>query len=109
MALLGWLSTPAPFSDGAGIYQQPSGDNVRQNYGRIGSPEIDKLIDQGLAELDDTRRAEIGNQVDRLIWREAHSVVLFAVPGIRAVRSTVANLGAPGFAEPDLIDAGFVK
>jgi peptide/nickel transport system substrate-binding protein len=109
MALLGWLSTPAPFSDGAGIYQQPSGDSVRQNYGRIGSPEIDKLIDQGLAELDDTRRAEIGNQVDRLIWREAHSVVLFAVPGIRAVRSTVANLGAPGFADPDLIDAGFVK
>jgi peptide/nickel transport system substrate-binding protein len=109
LALLGWQSTPAPFSDGAGIYEQPLGDNVQQNYGRIGSPEIDRLIAQGQAELDDNKRAAIGNQADRLIWQEAHSVVLFALPGIRAVRSNLANLGAPGFADPDFINAGFVK
>jgi peptide/nickel transport system substrate-binding protein len=109
LALLGWQSTPAPFSDGAGIYEQPLGDNVQQNYGRIGSPEIDRLIAQGQAELDDNKRAAIGNQADRLIWQEAHSVVLFALPGIRAVRSNLANLGAPGFADPDYINAGFLK
>ena len=109
LALLGWQSTPAPFSDGAGIYQQPVGDNVQQNYGRIGSPQIDALITQGLDELDDTKRAQIGNQVDRLIWQEAHSVVLFALPGVRAVRNNVANLGSPGFADPDFINGGFMK
>jgi peptide/nickel transport system substrate-binding protein len=109
MALMGWLSNSTAFSSGAGIYQQPLGNNVQQNYGRIGSPEIDALIAKGLAELDDAKRAEIGNQVDRLIWQEAHSVILFAVPGIVAVRSNVANLGARGFADPDFINAGFVK
>ena len=109
LALLGWGSTPSPLSDAAGIYEQPPGNNVQQNYGRIGSPEIDALIAQGLAELNDTKRAEIGNQVDRLVWQEAHSVVLFAVPGVVAARSNLANYGAQGFADPDFINAGFVK
>jgi peptide/nickel transport system substrate-binding protein len=109
LALLGWRSTPSPLSDAAGIYEQPLGTNVQQNYGRIGSPEIDSLIAKGLAELDDTKRAAIGNQVDRLIWQEAHSAVLFAIPGVVAVRSNLADYGAPGFADPDFINAGFVK
>jgi peptide/nickel transport system substrate-binding protein len=109
LTLLGWQSSPSPFSDAAAVYEQPLGNNVQQNYGRIGSPQIDALIHQGLTELDDTKRAQIGNQVDRMIWQEAHSVVFFAVPGIVAVRSNLANFGAPGFADPDFIDAGFVK
>jgi peptide/nickel transport system substrate-binding protein len=109
VALLGWVSSPSPLGDAAGIYQQPLGNNVQQNYGRIGTPEINALIAQGLTELDDTKRAAIANQVDRLVWQEAHSLILFAVPGMRAVRSTLANLGSPGFADPDFINAGFVK
>ncbi|MBO0873736.1 MAG: ABC transporter family substrate-binding protein [Pseudonocardia sp.] len=109
MALMGWQSTSTPFSSGAGIYQQPMGNNVQQNYGRIGSPEIDALIAKALAELDDTKRADLANQIDKLIWQEAHSTVLFAVPGIVAVRNNVANFGARGFADPDFINAGFVK
>ena len=109
LALLGWQSTPSPLGDAAGIFQQPLGANVQQNYGRIGTPEIDSLITKGLAELDDTTRAAITNQIDRLVWQEAHSVILFAVPGMRGVRSTLANLGSPGFADPDYIDAGFAK
>lgn len=109
MALMGWQSTSTPFSSSAGIYQQPLGNNVQQNYGRIGSPEIDDLINKALAELDDTKRTDLANQIDKLVWQEAHSVVLFAVPGIVAVRSNVANFGARGFADPDFINAGFVK
>jgi peptide/nickel transport system substrate-binding protein len=106
---MGWQSTSTPFSSSAGVYQQPLGNNVQQNYGRIGSPQIDDLIDKALAELDDTKRADLANQIDKLIWQEAHSVILFAVPGIVAVRSNVANFGARGFADPDFINAGFVK
>ncbi|WP_028927549.1 ABC transporter family substrate-binding protein [Pseudonocardia acaciae] len=109
MALMGWQSTSTPFSSSAGIYQRPLGNNVQQNYGRIGSPEIDALIAKGLAELDDTTRADIANQADRLIWEQAHSLVLFAVPGLVAARKNVANFGARGFADPDFINAGFVK
>jgi peptide/nickel transport system substrate-binding protein len=109
LALLGWVSTPSPLGDAAGIFEQPLGNNVQQNYGRIGTPEIDSLIAKGLTELDDTARAAIANQVDRLVWQEAHSVILFAVPGLRGVRSNLANLGSPGFADPDFINGGFLK
>jgi peptide/nickel transport system substrate-binding protein len=109
MALFGWQNTSSPFSSSTGIYGLPLGENVRQNYGRIGSPEIDKLFAQGTAELDDTKRAAVGDQVDRLIWQEAHSVILYARPGAVAVRSNLANFGASGFADWDFIDAGFVK
>jgi peptide/nickel transport system substrate-binding protein len=109
LALFAWESTPAPFSSSYGIYAQPVGDNVLQNYGRVGSPQIDALLKQGNAELDDAKRAEIGNRVDRLIWSQAHSVILYARPGAVAVRQNLANFGAEGFADPNYIDAGFTK
>jgi peptide/nickel transport system substrate-binding protein len=109
MALFGWQSTATPLSSASGVYELPLGSNVRENYGRIGSPEIDALFNQGSAELDDTKRAAIGNQVDRLLWQEAHSVVLYARPGAVAVRANLANFGASGFADWDYIDAGFTK
>ena len=104
-----WQNTPTPLSSGVGLYQTPAGDNVRQNYGRIGSPQIDALFTQAIAELDDAKRAGLGNQIDRLIWQEVHSIPLYARPGAVAVRSTLANFGAPGFADFDYINAGYVK
>jgi peptide/nickel transport system substrate-binding protein len=109
IALFGWQSTPTPLGSAAGIYQQPLGNNVRQNFGRVGSPQIDALIEQANAELDDTRRAALANQTDRLIWQQAHSVILYARPGAVAERANLANFGARGFADPDYIDAGFLK
>jgi peptide/nickel transport system substrate-binding protein len=109
LGLFLWENTPTPFSSSLGIYARPLGNNVRQNYGRIGTPEIDALFAKGNAELDDTARAAIGNQVDKLIWQEAHSVILFATSGASAVRANLANYGAHGFADPDYINAGFLK
>jgi peptide/nickel transport system substrate-binding protein len=108
LALLGWLSNPYPIMSSASVYQLPTGNNIRQNYGRIGSPQIDTLLHQAMAELDETTRAAIGNQADKLIWEQAHSIILFAVPGITATRATLANYGARGFADPDFINAGFM-
>jgi peptide/nickel transport system substrate-binding protein len=109
VALFGWESTATPLSSSAGVYQLPLGNNVRENYGRVGTPQIDGLITQGLAELDDTKRAALGNQADRLLWQQAHSVILYARPGAVAERSNLANFGASGFADFDFINAGFVK
>lgn len=105
----GWGSTSTPLSSSVGIFTSPVGDNVRQNYGRISSPEVDRLFTQASGELDDAKRADLGNQADRLIWQEAHSVVLYARPGTVAVRSNLANFGAAGLADRDYIDAGFLK
>jgi peptide/nickel transport system substrate-binding protein len=68
----------------------------------------DAVFAQGIAEPDKARRAAIGNQIDRLIWQEAHSVILYAWPAAVAVRANLANFGAFGFADADYLNAGFV-
>jgi peptide/nickel transport system substrate-binding protein len=109
LVTFGWGGTATPLSSSVGIYGTPQGNNVRQNFGRVADPKIDALFAQGIAELDDTKRAQIGNQIDRLIWQDAHSVVLYARPGAIAERDNLANFGATGFADTDYVDAGFLK
>jgi peptide/nickel transport system substrate-binding protein len=109
LALFTWGGTASPLSSSSEIYGSPQGNVVRENYGRIGTAEIDALYTKGVAELDDAKRADIGNQIDRLLWQQVHSVVLYARPGAVAVRSTLANFGASGLADTDYIDAGFMK
>ncbi|HEY4006041.1 MAG TPA: ABC transporter family substrate-binding protein [Pseudonocardia sp.] len=109
MTLFVWQGVANPLSTSVAIYGRPIGNNVRENYARVGTPEIDTLFAKGTSELDDTKRADIGNQIDRLIWQEAHSVVLYARPGAVAERANLANFGASGFADTDYIDAGFMK
>ncbi|HEX4356930.1 MAG TPA: ABC transporter family substrate-binding protein [Pseudonocardia sp.] len=109
LALFTWGGTASPLSSSSEIYGSPQGNVVRENYGRIGTPEIDALYTKGVAELDDAKRADVGNQIDRLLWQQVHSVVLYARPGAVAVRSTLANFGASGLADTDYIDAGFMK
>ena len=109
IAVFTWQTTTTPLSSMVGVFQTPAGNNVRENYGRIASPQLDALLTEAIAELDDAKRADLGNQIDRLIWQEAHTVVTYPRPGTVAVRSTLANFGAPGLAEKDYINAGFVK
>jgi peptide/nickel transport system substrate-binding protein len=104
-----WQSTASPFSSSQSLYAQPQGNDVQQNYGRIYDPRISALFDQGIRELDDAKRADLGNQIDQLIWQEVHHLPLYPSTGAYAVRSTLANFGAPGFADIDYINAGFVK
>jgi len=104
-----WQNTSTPFSGSQGLYAEPRGDDVQQNYGRIYDPQVSALFEQGLRELNDTRRADLGNQADQLIWQEVHHLPLYPATGAYAVRSTLANFGAPGFADIDYIDAGYLK
>jgi peptide/nickel transport system substrate-binding protein len=109
LAVGGWGTTTTPLSSTVGVFASVVGNNVQQNYGRISNPQIDTLFTQAIAELDDGKRADLGNQIDRLIWEEGHSIPLYARPGAVAVRSTLANFGAPGFADIDYINAGYAK
>jgi peptide/nickel transport system substrate-binding protein len=107
--IFSWGNTTTPLTSSVGIYGSPLPGNVRQNYGRIASPEIDALFAQAVAELDDATRVELGNRIDQLLWANQHDIPLYARPGTYAVRSTLANFGAPGFADVDYLNAGFLK
>ncbi|WP_214368312.1 ABC transporter family substrate-binding protein [Pseudonocardia sp. H11422] len=104
-----WESTSTPLSSGKGIYQAVSPGNVGQNFGSITTPEIQQKYAAALAELDETKRAELGNEVDTLVWQQVHHIPLYAATGAVAARDTIANLGAKGFADWDWAEVGYVQ
>ncbi|MBF6178846.1 ABC transporter family substrate-binding protein [Nocardia otitidiscaviarum] len=103
-----WVGDPFPFSSLPQIYGYYP-DNLQGNYGRIGSPELNDLIEQTLSELDPEKAVELANQVDRMVFDEGHSLPLWQSPGNVAVRDNLANYGAPGLASYDYTKIGFLK
>ncbi|MGY1948200.1 ABC transporter family substrate-binding protein [Nocardia asiatica] len=83
--------------------------NTLSNKGRIGSPELNDLIEQTISELDPERAIELANKADRMIFELVHSVPVAQSAGNVAVRAEVANYGAFGLASPNYLLAGFVK
>jgi peptide/nickel transport system substrate-binding protein len=84
-------------------------NDLQGNFGRIGSPELNDLINRTLSELDPAKAIQLANQVDTQIFAEGHSLPLTQDPGNWATRSTLANIGAPGLASYDYTSIGFVK
>ncbi len=84
-------------------------DDLQGNYGRIGSPELNELIEQTLSELDPQKAIDLANQVDKEIWAEGHSIPLVQSAGNVGVRDNLANYGAAGLASLDYTKIGFLK
>ncbi len=105
IAQFGWSGDAYPLSALTQIYAS-DGDS---NFGRIGSPEIDAKIEQTLAELNVDAARALANDVDVLLWQEVFSLPLFQSPGDVAVRSDLANFGAPGLADVDYTAIGFIR
>ncbi|WP_433605051.1 ABC transporter family substrate-binding protein [Dactylosporangium sp. CA-139114] len=81
-----------------------------QNYGGVGTPEIDRLLDRAGAETDRGKAVELLNQADALLWKAGHSVPLFQTPQISAVRPGLANFGAFGLrSERQYVDTGWTR
>ena len=100
----GWSGTVFPVTSSRNIYSS-SGE---QNFGKISSPEIDAMYDQAIRELDDAKRVELGQRIDQGIWGLMPQLPLYQGTGAFAVRTTLANFGAPGFASYDYANIGFV-
>ncbi|TQM29468.1 ABC transporter family substrate-binding protein [Nocardia bhagyanarayanae] len=88
-------------------YYDPN--NLMGNKARIGSPELNALIDKTIAELDPDKAIELANQCDQMIFAEGYSVPLHQASGTYAVRDNLANYGAFGLATPDYTKVGFLK
>jgi len=109
-----WMGTSFPISSSKSIYGNPTKDakgqlDIRQNYARTGSPEIDKLYDQANEELDRKKALEIANRADTLIWGEVHSLTMYQRPELAACKKGLANFGAFGFADWIYEDIGWTK
>ncbi len=114
ITVFSWIGTVAPVSSAKSVYAQPivaqDGQlDVRQNYARVGSDQIDSLFDQATAEFDEEKVIQLANQIDDLIWRQVHSLTLYQRPEIVALKEGLANLGAFGFASRHYEDIGYVQ
>lgn len=99
---------PFPLSSLRQIYYYDPND-LQGNYGRIGSPELNALIEQTLTELDPAKSIELANQVDRKVFEEGHSLPLMQSDGSVGARTTLANIGSAGLATYDYTKIGFTK
>ncbi|MFW5419619.1 ABC transporter family substrate-binding protein [Nocardiopsis sp. CNT-189] len=87
-----------------------SGDpDWRSNVGRISSPEIDAAMEEALAAPDAETATAAVNEADRLLWEAGHTLPLYQRPQLMAVRTDLANIGAPGFRPLDYADIGYLK
>jgi peptide/nickel transport system substrate-binding protein len=109
LTVFSWIGTPFPISSSQSIYEEPKGDQIQQNYARIGSKEIDDLFAKATHELDPDKAIDEANEVDGLIWDEVHSITLYQRPDIKGAKKTLANYGALGFASARFQDIGFTK
>lgn len=114
LALYSWPGTAYPATDDRPIFAKPlpapdGSLTVEQNYSRVGTDQIDQLLDRAGSELDQKAARDLTARADSRIWAAAGSVPLFQRPEIVALRPTVANVGAFGFESPRYQDIGFRK
>ncbi|KAA2262830.1 ABC transporter family substrate-binding protein [Solihabitans fulvus] len=85
------------------------GDGGDQNYGKVGNDKINALIAQASEELDDAKRMELFNQIDKQVWDLGHSLPLYRRPSIVAIKDKLANFGNEGLAATDYTKIGWLK
>ncbi|MFQ6394860.1 ABC transporter family substrate-binding protein [Nocardia sp. KC 131] len=108
IAQFSWGGTPLPLGALPQIYAY-NPENLQGNKARIGSPELNELIDKTIAELDPDKALALANQCDQMIFAEGYSIPLQQASGTYAVRENLANYGAFGLASPDYTKVGFLK
>ena len=109
-----WLGTPFPISSAQSIYANPTKDEkgelqIQQNFARVGSPEIDALMNKAAESLDQNQAITLINQADAKVWQLVHSIVMYQRPQMTGVNKNLANVGSFGFAQPDYTKIGFVS
>ncbi len=114
ITVFSFLGNAFPISPSKSIYVNPKKDakgelQVQQNFARVGSPEIDRLMSQAEEQVDVEQGRKLINQADKLIWDAVHSLILFQRPQAIAVSDTLANVGAFGFKTPNYTDMGFKR
>ncbi|MFM8957473.1 MAG: ABC transporter substrate-binding protein, partial [Actinomycetota bacterium] len=105
MALFAWVGTNFPISSTSNIFRQ----GAAQNFGNIGSAEIDALFAKANNILDPKKRCELANQADAKAYELVHSITLFQRNNVVGVPKNVANFGAFGFSSIQWEKVGFTK
>lgn len=88
LALFAWVGTPTAALDYTGVYGTGQGNNP----GGYSNEQVDALLAQATAEVDDTARAALLNQVDQALWQDPPNLPLYQKPTFVAYRDTIENV-----------------
>jgi len=105
MTVFSWIGTSLPISSSKSILRSDG----EQNFGKIGTPAIDKLIDKAQTELDQSKRCALVNRADVMIWENGHSAPTYQRPNVTAKDKNLKNMGSWGFSSMDYTKVGFIK
>lgn len=105
LTLFGWSGNPF-LSSGDAIWKSDG----EQNFGKVGSPDVDKLVDAASVETDEDKRIDDINEYDAKLWELAGTLPLWQSYDFYVQNDDIANFGAPGFASiVDWTKVGYVK
>ncbi len=81
IALFAWVGSPFRTAT-APIYLSldAQGGIQGQNYTQGGNPEVDSLYEEFLSEPDPDASADLGNQIDTLLWEDLYTIPLYQKP-----------------------------
>ena len=105
MSIFAWVGGNFPIASSPNLYKVGGA----QNFGNIGSAQIDSLFAKANNILDLKKRCELANQADKEVYKLVHSITLFQRNNVVAVPKNVANFGAFGFTTIDWTKVGFTK
>jgi peptide/nickel transport system substrate-binding protein len=89
IANFAWVGTPFAVSSNQPIFSTDSA----QNYGKYSNPKVDELFTQAISELDAAKSAELGNQVDQLLWEDMATLPLYQKPQLIGWRNKFTGIG----------------
>ena len=88
IANFAWVGTPFAISGSRDIYRTGGGGN----YGSYASKKVDDLFTQANGETDETKSAELGNQIDQQLTEDMATIPLYNKPTFIAWRSTFGGI-----------------
>ncbi|MDR3333134.1 MAG: ABC transporter substrate-binding protein [Synergistaceae bacterium] len=94
---MGWIADYLDADNFLYVLQHSSNIGVKGNYSRYGSPEVDKLLDEGRTETDPAKRAEIYQKAEQLIVDDAPWIYLFYYYNNVAAQNWVHGATIPAF------------
>ncbi|WP_341827264.1 ABC transporter family substrate-binding protein [Trueperella pyogenes] len=107
-----WSGTPYPMANVGQVYGNPfdaKGNLQNSNFTGLKVDKVDELIAKIAKETDDTKRRELTNQVDEVIWEEVMTLPLYYRANITAIPAKLANYGSTVFETLLPENVGYMK
>jgi ABC-type transport system substrate-binding protein len=87
IAMFGWRGS-ALKTGSSEVYKTDGGIN----FGHYSNTEVDGLIEQVNSTPDAAAQAELGNQIDAILWEDLATIPVFDAPGVAAWSDNVENV-----------------